>query len=318
MNTPLVSIICATYNHAPYIRQCLEGFVMQRTTFPFEVLVHDDASTDGTTEIVQEYERKYPAVIKPIYQKENQYSKGVSLFKTYVYPKSKGKYYALCEGDDYWTDPYKLQKQTDFLEAHPDYSLVYTEYQIYIQSSGTFTTPQEKIYEGNVYKHLLRQEVRCRTLTVCFRREVKDHIPSIPEDCFKGDLAIFLTAGLMGKFKYLPDVTGVYRVLPQSASHFLTRREANEFHAGVYKLTSFFCRKYPLPHKSENNRIIKKTYYKMTLANLSTNNYSKMSEVRFMLFPFWPFTRTMYCLLCKNKFFFHLFAAIEARRERKV
>lgn len=315
MNTPLVSIICATYNHVPYIRQCLEGFMMQQTTFPFEVLIHDDASTDGTTEIVQEYERKYPDIIKPVYQKENQYSKGIRIFPTYVYPKSKGKYYALCEGDDYWTDPYKLQKQVDFLEAHPDYSLVYTEYQIYTQCNGTFTKPGRKIYEGNVYKYILRQKVRCQTLTVCFRREVKDHIPQMPADCFKGDLALFLTASLMGKFKYLPDVTSVYRVLPQSASHFLTKREADEFHSSLYKLVIFFCRKYPLPHKSDNNHIIKKAYYKITLANLSANEYSKMAEVRFMFFPFLPFNRTMYCLLCKNRHLFHLFAAIEARKK---
>ena len=113
-----VSIICNAYNHELYIRDALEGFVMQRTSFAFEVLVHDDASTDKTADIIREYEAKYPDIIKPIYQTENQYTKGgVSRFQE---PRIKGKYVAFCEGDDYWTDPYKLQKQYDVMEAHPE------------------------------------------------------------------------------------------------------------------------------------------------------------------------------------------------------
>ena len=97
----LVSISCLTYNHFPYIRQCLNGFIMQRTTFAFEVLIHDDASTDGTAEIIREYELRYPNIVKPIYQIENQYSKGVKVQLVYNYPRAKGKYIAFCEGDDY-------------------------------------------------------------------------------------------------------------------------------------------------------------------------------------------------------------------------
>lgn len=111
MKEPLVSICCITYNHAPYIRQCLEGFLIQKTTFPFEILIHDDASTDGTADIIREYEARYPHLIKPIYQVENQYSKGTKISSTYNYPRAKGKYIALCEGDDYWTDPLKLQNK---------------------------------------------------------------------------------------------------------------------------------------------------------------------------------------------------------------
>ena len=117
MEAPLVSIGCITYNHAPYIRQCLEGFLMQKTTFPFEIIINDDCSTDGTTEIVKEYADKYPDLIIPIFHEENQYQKGVrGIYAKFVYPKVRGKYIALCEGDDYWIDPLKLQKQVDFLE----------------------------------------------------------------------------------------------------------------------------------------------------------------------------------------------------------
>ena len=114
-----VSIVCNAYNHERYIRSALDGFVMQKTTFPFEVLVHDDASMDGTAGIIREFEMKYPEIIKPIYETENQYSKCDGSLARIQYGRVKGKYIALCEGDDYWTDPLKLQKQFDALEANP-------------------------------------------------------------------------------------------------------------------------------------------------------------------------------------------------------
>ena len=112
----MVSICCITYNHAPFIRQCLDGFIMQKTDFAFEVLIHDDASTDGTEEIIREYEARYPEIIKPLYEVENQWIKGRRGSKVFNFPRAQGKYIALCEGDDYWTDPFKLQKQVDFGE----------------------------------------------------------------------------------------------------------------------------------------------------------------------------------------------------------
>ena len=123
---PLVSICSITYNHAPYIRQCLDGFLMQKTNFKYEIIIHDDASTDGTTEIIKEYAEKYPDLITPVFQTENQYSKGLrGFFAKFVFPHAKGKYIALCEGDDFWIDPYKLQKQVDFMEANPEYSMCF-------------------------------------------------------------------------------------------------------------------------------------------------------------------------------------------------
>ena len=114
----LVSVVCNAYNHEKYIKDALEGFVMQKTNFAFEILVHDDASTDKTAEIIREYEAKYPEIIKPIYQTENQYSKG-GVYK-FQESRVRGKYVAFCEGDDYWTDPLKLQKQFDAMEQHPE------------------------------------------------------------------------------------------------------------------------------------------------------------------------------------------------------
>lgn len=118
-----VSIICDAYNHGKYIKDALEGFVSQKTNFPFEVLVHDDASTDNTADVIREYEAKYPDLIKPIYQTENQYQKKRGAVRKIQSARVTGKYIALCEGDDYWTDPLKLQKQYDYMEAHPESTL---------------------------------------------------------------------------------------------------------------------------------------------------------------------------------------------------
>ena len=116
----MVSVICLAYNHEAYIRDALEGFVRQQTDFPFEVLVHDDASTDGTAEIIREYAGRYPQIIRPFFETENQYSKGVVIARDMLFPHVRGRYVALCEGDDYWIDPLKLSKQVAALEAHPE------------------------------------------------------------------------------------------------------------------------------------------------------------------------------------------------------
>ena len=122
---PTVSICCITYNHAPYIRSALDGFLMQETDFAYEILIHDDASTDGTADIIREYTARYPDIIKPILREENQYSKGISNISIFNFPRARGEFIAMCEGDDYWTDPHKLRKQVDFLRAHPDCSLCF-------------------------------------------------------------------------------------------------------------------------------------------------------------------------------------------------
>lgn len=121
-----VSVCVITYNHAPYIRRCLDSLIMQQTDFPYEIIVNDDCSTDGTTDILREYEAKHPGLVKPIYHEENQVQKGIyQIFSTFTFPKAQGEYIAMCEGDDYWLDPLKLQKQADFLDAHPTHSMVF-------------------------------------------------------------------------------------------------------------------------------------------------------------------------------------------------
>lgn len=121
-NDVMVSVLCAAYNHEKFIKDTIEGVINQKTDFKYELIIHDDASTDGTAQIIRKYEEAYPEIIKPIYQSENQFKK-CKILPTFLFPKVTGKYIALCEGDDYWIDENKLQKQIDFLEEHKDYSM---------------------------------------------------------------------------------------------------------------------------------------------------------------------------------------------------
>lgn len=131
VDKPLVSIKCLAYNHEKYISQALDGFLMQKTNFPFEVIVHDDASTDRTADIIHEYESKFPKIIKPIYEAENQYSKPDGKLSKIMSKACTGKYIAHCEGDDYWIDENKLQIQVNFLESNSDFVLCFHNVKIF-------------------------------------------------------------------------------------------------------------------------------------------------------------------------------------------
>lgn len=171
--SPLVSIQCITYNHEKYIKDAIEGFLIQKTNFPVEILIHDDASTDKTAEIIREYELKYPNLFKPIYQVENQYSKKKGLVTSIQNKRSKGKYIAKCEGDDYWTDPLKLQKQVDFLESHPDYTLSCHNYKILDLDGKGYRDSYEEYFTKNkefieIDTEMYVQHWLTKTLTVVF------------------------------------------------------------------------------------------------------------------------------------------------------
>lgn len=125
--SPKVTVLCFAYNQEQFIRNVLNGFIMQKTDFPFEVLVHDDASTDKTPDIIREYAEKYPNIIIPILSKTNHFQAGLSITNVEFCPRIRGKYVAHCDGDDWWTDDHKLQKQVDFLDANPDFSICATQ-----------------------------------------------------------------------------------------------------------------------------------------------------------------------------------------------
>lgn len=240
----LVSIHCLAYNHEPYIRQCLDGFVMQQTKFKFEVLVHDDASTDHTADIIREYEKKYPALIKPIYQVSNQYSRHVNV-GTLNLSRARGKYIAWCEGDDYWTDPLKLQKQVDFLEEHPEYGLVYTNFSILYQYNGKIVSaPRPHRPSGNILRALLLYNF-IPTPTVLIRTDIYQQcLVGLHQKTWRmGDYPLWLEFALRTNFKYINEKTVVYRYLNTSASHPSSFEKYILFHQSCMDIQCYYADK---------------------------------------------------------------------------
>ena len=209
----MVTIRCLTYNHEQYIRQCLDGFVMQKTNFRFEAIVHDDASTDGTAKIIREYAEKYPDIIKPIFETENQYSKRDGSIGRIMNEHTHGKYIAICEGDDYWIDPYKLQKQVDFLESHPDYVMCSHRFNQYIQEKGLLEEEQDNDFEGADYdlKNLIGGKWLTQTLTVMYRRSALD-LKRYAAYGMSMDMVLLYELLRNGKGYCFPDIMAVYRV----------------------------------------------------------------------------------------------------------
>jgi glycosyltransferase involved in cell wall biosynthesis len=227
---PLVTIRCITYNHAPYIRDAIEGFLMQKTSFPFEILIHDDASTDGTAEIVKEYENKYPTLFKVIYQKENQYSKGNRIGKI-LSPLTKGKYIAFCEGDDYWTDPQKLEKQVKILEKRIEMDMC-CHSAISIDSItgkedliGNFGLEDCTITLENIIE---RRPAVIPTASILIRTAVLNQTSQFHDENpgqTVGDFFIHFFGGLKGGAYYINENMSVYRKLVPGS--FTVRFEIN-------------------------------------------------------------------------------------------
>ena len=247
---PLVSVCCLTYNHVKYVGQCLEGFACQKTNFPFEILIHDDASQDDTQNVILEFAAKYDSeVVKPICQKINQFSQGISPLRQILLPRVKGKYIALCEGDDYWTDPLKLQKQVDFLEAHPEYGMCYTQCVSYRQNTVKFDrTPWGGPNES--LESLLRMNT-VPTLTVMFRADLlRAYVAEIrphERDWLMGDYPMWLYFAGNSKIKFLNATTGVYRVLSDSASHASAWQQRIRFIDSTWDIQRFYIERYGIP-----------------------------------------------------------------------
>jgi glycosyltransferase involved in cell wall biosynthesis len=213
--TPLVSVCCTCYNHEKYIRSTMEGFLMQKTTFPLEIIVFDDASTDNSQQIILEYAAKRPDLFRLFLQKNNLWqNKKISGTFTISFPNALGKYIAWCEGDDYWTDPLKLQKQVDFLEQNPDFSICFHKVQLLKENSLTddyligYVPDVTDIYylaKGN-YMH---------TPSVVFRKNkaVFDALTTTNlRHSTVGDYLLHMLNAQYGKIKKLPDVMAVYRL----------------------------------------------------------------------------------------------------------
>jgi glycosyltransferase involved in cell wall biosynthesis len=210
---PLVSICCITYNHENFIRDAIEGFLMQDTTFPVEILINDDASTDKTAHIIREYEKNYPDVIFPIYQSVNQRSKGIKPNPTFNYPRTRGKYIALCEGDDYWTDPLKLQKQVEFLEGNEEFSACFTNADFVNEIDDTHRMYVRDLQQGDVdiKDIIVKGGYIYPTASLVFNKKMVNHNlqSNIPE--LAGDSLLIFNLAIHGKVYFIDQKTCVYR-----------------------------------------------------------------------------------------------------------
>ena len=224
----MVSISCITYNHENYIRETLDSMLMQKTNFKYEILIHDDASTDTTAEIIKEYKRKYPDIIKPILQVENQYSKGIKVGELNR-KRALGRYIAICEGDDYWTDENKLQKQVDYMEANPECTFCFHNAIVVDQAKNKKTRnvipwmPENRKFFQAKSKNYTSGELQLLgfipTASFMFPKYVLDNPPKWFLDAPVGDNAIKLLASSKGYAYYIDDVMCIYRFnVPNSAT----------------------------------------------------------------------------------------------------
>lgn len=279
----VVSIQCLAYNHEKYIRKCLDGFVMQKTDFRFEAIVHDDASTDSTARIIKEYADKYPDIIKPIFETENQYSKHDGRLQQIMNHATRGKYVAICEGDDYWTDPYKLQRQVDFLEANPEYGLVHSDYACLIESKGKIVHKAAKkkytINEGDVFLDLFK-ECSIKTMTICFRAKFCHNRPELPRMAFHGDRALFFEIARQSKIHYEDCEIGVYRVLNDSASHISDWQKWKQV-TDSYRILDYFYLQYT-DSKTIHKQVDRKWFISDLKYYIRTKQYDTISEIAFV------------------------------------
>lgn len=231
INNPVVSICCTTYNHEPYIAKAIDSFLMQETDFPFEILIRDDCSTDKTADIVKQYAAKYPQLIKPVFEKENTFSKGVKPMPQ-LYKLARGAYIAICEGDDYWTDASKLQKQVDFLEENNDYVITYTAVEAFEDDL------KDKNYVGGVTRDLSQDELQratpINTLTTCFRN-IFGELPKEFECTRYGDLFMWSILGAHGKGKFLADIKPAHYRIHEGGIH---SKKTDKMRLEMWSLTS--------------------------------------------------------------------------------
>lgn len=297
---PLVTIRCLVYNHEPYLRQCLDGFVMQKTNFSFEAIVHDDASTDGSAAIIKEYADRYPDIIKPILEIENQYSKHDGTIGRIMRENTHGKYVAMCEGDDYWIDPLKLQKQVDFLEHHPECSMCFHRSHELLEEGVKVPLIFTHLKEGYYTGEDVLNAWTVPTASVMYRNYGNSFFQKTCPGIMWGDILLFLLLAERGRFYCLPDVMSVYRR-----------------NAGSVTLQQ----KKTLPYK-------KIVGHYMALKKLFPVKYDKILDEKIMMsyirgFRAHPFSK--YAMVCVSHCIVHPQRAVEAlvkilrqRKQRKV
>lgn len=226
----MVTVLCTVYNHEKYIRKCLDSLVNQKTSFPYEIIVHDDASTDASAEIIRHYAEQYDCIV-PVFQAENQYSRG-GRPGNIIFPMARGKYVAICEGDDFWTCREKLQRQVSFMESHPEYSLcVHAAY--YANEDGSLN--HEKFFRPYVVDRTIETEEilagwKFATNSMLYRKAAREDL-EIPfrKECANGDFATATYLATKGKVFYFADIMSAYRETSVGSLNWVWKKDADKY-----------------------------------------------------------------------------------------
>lgn len=259
----LVSVLMPTYNHERFIAKSIESALAQKTDFDFEILIHDDCSTDGTLKIAEDYARRFPCKIRLFTEKQNQ-----GLLKSYkkLIESSSGKYLAVLESDDFWTDKGKLQKQVDFLEANADYGLCAGD-KIEVDENGN------QIHNGKIFNQHIRDKTRwyeellgnngiAGACTVVFRKSDFEKYCRIDEWIEKGfktfDHPAWLSISFHKKCKYIKENLAAYRILPTSISNNSDAKKSMEFNLSIARIEEYIISKFGLGGV-QNYSIIRKS-----------------------------------------------------------
>ncbi|MDR2221789.1 MAG: glycosyltransferase [Flavobacteriaceae bacterium] len=274
IKNPIVSVAMLTYGHIDYIKQAIESVLIQETNFPIQLVIAEDCSPDNTREIVKEYQKKYPHIIKLILQDVNV---GAIENNHVLLENLDGYYIAPLEGDDYWSDSKKLQQQVDFLEQNLEYNLIYTDARYFTQKTQKFDLQRTQQISG--FDDLLVKN-RIFTLTTCFRREVLDSYLKEDYENLKtlpfGDYSLWLHATIHGKAKYLPIVSSVYRILEESASHSKDINRIVDFEEKINTCRMYYLNKY---YTGDKEQLKKKLLGSKTLSIVRLTLLNENEEV---------------------------------------
>lgn len=267
---PLVSVKMITYNHAPYIRQAVEGVLSQKADFPFELVIGEDYSTDGTRDIVFDYQRRFPDFIRVVTSDRNV---GMHANSSRTQAACRSAYIAYCEGDDYWHGPAKLAKQVEFLESHPEYGMTHTNYDVYEvarqRRHRAVINDPGNLDDADAYRDILRRRRQILTLTVCGRTSlIKKALEQCPECTDErwpmGDTQLWFELARMAPVKFFPESTATYQVLPESASNSQNRDRALKFRLKAGQLILHYLDKYPVDPALD--RYVRRRTYKELMA----------------------------------------------------
>ena len=289
----LVAVQCLVFNHEPYLRQCLDGFVMQKTNFRFVVIVHDDCSTDGSASIIREYAEKYPNLFHVIIQPQNLYSRGISPTREYINPiieQLKPKYMALCEGDDYWTDPLKLQKQVDILEKDETLMACCTNCSVVDMKGNVLEEKrvQPVVKENKQGRYSLRdffdQGHQYPTLSVLYRNTHRDEVrqkTNAMRNPYMGDWTLWIALLCFGDMYYLDEVTCAYHINPTSLTH--DQSKMNQRRLGQakdnFRLIPLVASCLPDDYQDKKDDLINNTawmWYRLAIAYKHVGQYFRM------------------------------------------